>query len=163
MTDDAIVYQLALAARQKKRCKRPGSTANAAQRAMPQRLPAERGYSPAQKQGRQAEDRAQALLEEKGLRILGRNLCCKVGEIDLVAADGDTLVFVEVRQRTQLQFGSAAASVNPQKQRRLVRAAHYFLPAIARRHFGGRLPRCRFDLVSVEPGGLTWLRHVFDE
>ncbi|NYT75529.1 YraN family protein [Alcaligenaceae bacterium] len=163
MTDDAIVYQLALAARQKKRRKRPKSLASPQQRATPQRLPEERGYSPAQRQGRQAEDRALALLEAEGLRILGRNLCCKGGEIDLVALDGNTLVFVEVRHRTHLQFGSAAASVNLQKQRRLVRAAHYFLPTLARRHFGGHMPRCRFDLVCDEPGGLTWLQHVFNE
>lgn len=163
MTDDAIVYQLALAARQRKRCKPSDGPARVHQRARRQGLPEERRYSPAQKLGRQAEDRAQTLLEEKGLRILGRNLCCKGGEIDLIAADAGTLVFIEVRQRTHLQFGSAAASVNLRKQRRLVRAAHYFLPTITRRHFGGRPPRCRFDVVCVEPAGLTWLQHVFNE
>lgn len=89
--------------------------------------------------GAAAEQLAARFLESKGLRVLGRNLRWRDGELDLVCEHGDTLVFVEVRMRRDGRFGGAAASVGPVKQARLIRAAQHWLadargfePAIAR-------------------------------
>ncbi len=119
--------------------------------------------SPTQRRGRAAETLAGRYLEERGLRLLARNLNCKAGEIDLVALDGPVLVFVEVRTRRDAAFGGAAASVNRDKQMRLLRAARHFLPLLARRHLGGRIPACRFDVVIIESGAVAWLPAAFTE
>lgn len=119
--------------------------------------------SPTQHTGRLSERRSALWLEDQGLRVLARNLQCRAGEIDLVARDGDVLVFVEVRYRGSNSHGGAAASVNRGKQRRLLRAAHYFLPGLTRRHFGGRTPACRFDVICMQDDGLQWIRHAFTE
>ena len=119
--------------------------------------------SPAQATGHRSETRAALWLQGQGLRVLERNLLCRAGEIDLVALDGDVLVFVEVRHRGSASHGGAAASVNRGKQRRLLRAARYFLPALTRRHLAGRPPACRFDVVCVQAGRIQWIRHAFTE
>lgn len=119
--------------------------------------------SPTQSTGRDAEHLAARWLEQQGLRVVERNLLCRAGEIDLVALDGAVLVFVEVRKRRSSSHGGAAASVNRSKQRRLLRAAHYFLPQLARRHCAGRIPACRFDVVCMQSGELQWIRHAFTE
>lgn len=120
-----------------------------------------RAVSATQCQGQLGEDIAAAHLNEHGLMLLGRNLRCKAGEIDLVARDDATLVFVEVRLRGSTDYGGAAASVNRSKQRRLIRAAHYFLPSLAAVWFDGRLPPCRFDVVSIDGGCVRWIRQAF--
>lgn len=119
--------------------------------------------SPTQMTGSRSEDRAAAWLQERGLHILERNLLCRAGEIDLVARDGTVLVFVEVRYRGSASHGGAAASVNRRKQRRLVRAARYFLPRLVQRHFAGRQPPCRFDVVCEQGATLHWIRQAFLE
>lgn len=119
--------------------------------------------SPTQKTGHRSENRTALWLERQGLRVLERNLLCRAGEIDLVALDGAVLVFVEVRYRGSASHGGAAASVNRRKQRRLLRAARYFLPGLVRRHFAGRQPACRFDVVCEQGGQLQWIRHAFME
>lgn len=119
--------------------------------------------SPTQHTGYRAEHLAASWLEHRGLQILDRNLLCRAGEIDLVARDGETLVFVEVRFRASGSHGGAAASVNRRKQQRLLRAARYFLPLLTSRHFGGREPPCRFDVVCRQDGRLEWIRHAFTE
>jgi putative endonuclease len=110
----------------------------------------------AQAQGERGEEAAARYLEEHGLRIVARNFRTRMGEIDLVAQDGDVLVFVEVRLREDARFGGAAASVGPAKQRRLAAAARLYLARL------GREPRCRFDVVAVERGEPQWLRGAFD-
>lgn len=114
----------------------------------------------AKQAGDAAEDRALAHLLQRGLKLLQRNYRTPGrggGEIDLVMRDaGGTLVFVEVRQRASRAFGGAAASVSAVKRQRIVFAA---------RHYLARLPApppCRFDVVSVEAGGVEWLRAAFD-
>jgi putative endonuclease len=115
-----------------------------------------------QARGRAAEDTALRFLEDRGLVLLERNYRCRMGELDLVMRDGDSLVFVEVRARGQATFGGAAASVGHAKQRRLVAAARHFLmthpPAAA-------LP-ARFDVVAISGSGgenpPQWIRAAFD-
>lgn len=110
----------------------------------------------AQKSGEAGERSAERLLQSHGLTIVARNYRTRMGEIDLVAQDGDVLVFVEVRLRAGDRFGGAAASIGPAKQRRLAAAASLYLSRLP------RAPRCRFDVVTLERGEPRWLRGAFD-
>jgi putative endonuclease len=108
--------------------------------------------------GQKAEDLAVEFLRAQGLEILERNFRRRLGELDIVAREGDTLVIVEVRMRTSDRYGGAAASVDLHKQQRLVRAAAQLLQ---QRSDLSHL-RARFDVVVVSVGGaVEWLRHAF--
>ena len=74
--------------------------------------------------GRHAEDVAATFLQQKGLTILERNYQCRYGEIDLIARDGDALVFVEVRMRKSAAFGGAAASITPDRKSTRLNSSH---------------------------------------
>lgn len=117
----------------------------------------ERGRA-ARSSGYDAEGAAAQFLHGKGVRIIARNVRSKGGEIDIVGADRDTLIFVEVRLRRHKDFGSAADSITATKQRRIANAARYFLlrhPALADKP-------CRFDCVLMDaPGKFDWLRDAF--
>jgi putative endonuclease len=96
------------------------------------------------------------------LRLVARNYRCRGGELDLVMLDGATLVLVEVRYRSTLDFGGAAASVNGFKQRRIVLAARHLLTtrSALRRY------RARFDVVAVTGSDLSaprleWIKAAF--
>ncbi|NLZ11149.1 YraN family protein [Neopusillimonas aromaticivorans] len=158
MTDPELtVFELARAAQAKalkRRKRRPAAKQVLADDVSP-------AYSPSQKTGFEAEARAAAHLVRHGLHILMQNLRCRQGEIDLVANDRGTLVFVEVKYRNQAGFGGAAASVNRDKQRRMIRSARFFLPALSRQFYATRTPPCRFDVITIEPDGLNWLRGAF--
>jgi putative endonuclease len=110
----------------------------------------------AQIAGNDAEERAAAYLAERGLAILARNFRTRLGEIDLVARDGETLVFVEVRLRRPGPFGGALESITPAKQRRIRAAAQQYLQRL------GREPRCRFDVVALDGDETKWLRAAFE-
>jgi putative endonuclease len=113
--------------------------------------------------GDEHEDRAAALIAEQGLLLLERNFSGKTGEIDLIAKDGDQLVFIEVRARNNRYFDSAAGSVNKRKQQRIVRTAQLFLQ---RRPLWANMP-CRFDVIAFEPPQtgtnprIRWIRGAF--
>lgn len=108
--------------------------------------------------GSETEAAACQWLHTQGLVILERNFRCKLGEIDIVARDGETLVFVEVRQRRHRQFGDGFASVDYRKQQKIVRAARWYLQA---RNFFDRHP-CRFDIVSARSTTeLEWIKDAF--
>ena len=116
--------------------------------------------TPRQRAGDTAETQACARLEASGCRILGRNIRYREGEIDIVADDRGTLVFVEVRMRRSDRFGGAEGSVDVFKRRRLVRAAQHFLL----QHYGGggRTPPCRFDVITADGHGIRdWIRDAF--
>jgi len=95
--------------------------------------------------GAHGEAVASAALARRGYRIVERNYRSRWGELDVVAYDGDTLVFVEVKARRGAQFGEPAFAVDRRKQRRLVRLAQQYL---LRRRLGE--PLCRFDIVVVD-------------
>ena len=101
------------------------------------------------KLGQRGEDLAVARLEERGYVVRERNWRCPVGEIDVVAEDGDCLVFVEVRTRRGRKFGTPEESVTPAKQAKLVEVAQTYLQEHS---WGGDW---RIDVVAVEmtPGG----------
>ncbi len=108
--------------------------------------------------GAAAEQQALAHLQRAGLRLLASNVLYRVGEIDLVMADGPTWVFVEVRSRRSAAFGGAAASVDARKQQRIRRAAQCLLSERFGRH---AWPPCRFDVVAIEAGRLEWIPDAF--
>ena len=97
--------------------------------------------SATQVRGTAAEERAAAHLESAGLSIIGRNLRCRCGELDLIAVHGDVLVIAEVRLRSSSGFGGAAASIGWIKRRRILCATQYFL----KRHPAWQRRRIRFD------------------
>jgi putative endonuclease len=94
--------------------------------------------------GAAAEALAAEFLQSRGLAIVKRNYRCRGGEIDLIARDGATLVFVEVRLRSSSAFGGARASITAAKRRRLKFAAGLFLSGL------GREPPCRFDAILLD-------------
>ncbi|MGD8379049.1 MAG: YraN family protein [Gammaproteobacteria bacterium] len=109
--------------------------------------------------GRNAEDRALAFLKARGLRPVARNWRARTGELDLVMEDRGTLVIVEVRARRSDRFGSAAESVGPRKQGRLIRTAQAFLQA------RGRSEPVRFDVVAISgstPERVQWITNAFE-
>jgi putative endonuclease len=114
--------------------------------------------------GRLGETIAAQALEDAGLRIVARNARFPEGEIDLVATEGDTLVFVEVRTRRGDSFGSPEESLTARKQERLARAAQRYLE-----EQGQETVDWRIDLVAVELGAdgrlrrLAHLRAVVEE
>jgi putative endonuclease len=107
--------------------------------------------------GQAAEALAAAYLTGQGLDIVDRNFRCRFGEIDLIAREGEALVFVEVRMRRRGDFGGAAESITAAKRERLRKAAGVYLSG--RR----RMPPCRFDavLVSGVEGRIEWIRDAF--
>jgi len=95
--------------------------------------------------GRWGERRCVRFLKRKGLKKLARNFSCKTGEIDLVMVDADgSIVFVEVKTRTDDSFAPAESVITPAKKARLNKAARYFLSTnnIQDRPF-------RFDVVTI--------------
>jgi putative endonuclease len=101
------------------------------------------------------EDAAAGLLRGKGMRIVARNWRTKLGELDLVAMDGSTLVFVEVKCRTRDQLYDPALAVDHRKRLRLRRVAEAYL---AMEH--PRYEECRFDVVSVVAGTPVRITHL---
>jgi len=99
--------------------------------------------------GRYGEDIAVGHLEDAGMVVLARNWRCSQGELDIVARDGPTLVFCEVKTRSGSRFGSPAEAVGPVKARRIRRLAAAWLAEAGR-----GWPELRFDVVSiVRPDG----------
>ncbi len=110
----------------------------------------------AQSAGNAAEEAAANFLARQGLEIVARNYRTRMGEIDLVARDGTTLVFVEVRLRSSDRYGGGAESIGARKQRRIVAAARQYLSRLRRE------PPCRFDVITLDSGSPEWLRAAFD-
>mgnify|MGYP001194408915 FL=1 len=109
------------------------------------------------RRGEAAERAAEAYLAARGLILLARNYRSPHGEIDLIMQDGQTVVFVEVRQRRNPRYGSGADSVDARKQRRLQLTAEHYLQRL------GNLPACRFDVVSLDgAGGIDWIAGAFE-
>ena len=111
--------------------------------------------------GAAGEAAAEDFLKLSGYRIVARNVRTKVGELDLVALDGETLCFIEIKARATAEFGRAIEAVGPQKQRRLAKAALLFLAQ-------NRSQRpCRFDVLGLDRGrdgawSFTLVKNAFD-
>lgn len=115
--------------------------------------------------GQEAETYAEHYLAKQGFVLIQRNFRCKMGEIDLIMRDANTLVFIEVRYRHSTYFGGAAASVDRRKQIKLIKTAQYYL-AVRQKY---AKMACRFDVMAIQ-GSLSvptqveieWIKNAFD-
>jgi putative endonuclease len=108
--------------------------------------------------GGQAESQAAAYLRQQGLKLIASNYHCRFGEIDLIMRDGKTLVFVEVRLRSNDSFGGAASSITGAKRQRLVQTAQHYLQQHGE-------AACRFDAVlmrSLDMRDIEWIQNAFE-
>ena len=110
--------------------------------------------------GDQAELLALRHLENAGLIIVTQNYRSRLGEIDLIMRDDDTLIFVEVRYRKSARFGTALESVNHQKQLRIIQTAQHYL----QQNESDSL-EYRFDVVAISSNDNTtdivWVKNAF--
>jgi putative endonuclease len=109
--------------------------------------------------GAQGEELAAAFLKGQGYRIVARNYRCPSGEIDIVALDGDTIAFVEVKSRSSDEAADPEVAVHYHKRKQITRAAKYFIS-----HKASHDQPCRFDVVAVvlPPGGEPQIEHFAD-
>jgi putative endonuclease len=114
-----------------------------------------RPFSPSDA-GRRAEAEARAFLEKKGYAFLDANVRTPMGEVDLVMKDKETVVFVEVRERTNESFGRGFETVTAAKQAKVAKAALAYVKE--KRLAGSPL---RFDVVSLGPRGLEHIPNAF--
>lgn len=107
--------------------------------------------------GARYERIAEEWLKQQGMRILERNFRTRTGEIDLIARDRETIVFVEVKYRSSSSSGTPAEAVGWQKQNRIRNAARYYL---YRNRYAEETP-CRFDVVAILGKEICWIRNAF--
>ncbi|WP_440906026.1 YraN family protein [Catenovulum sp. SX2] len=110
--------------------------------------------------GEQYEQAAANLLAKQGIICIARNFNCKMGEIDLICRDNNCFVFVEVRFRQQNNYGSAAATVSYAKQRKVQKAAMFFLKqqGLNIHHTEMRFDVVSFDFDVSQP---NWIKSAF--
>ena len=112
--------------------------------------------------GHHAENQACDYLTQHGLALVTKNYRIRLGEIDLIMQDGDTMVFIEVRYRSHLDFGTPAATINRAKQQKIIKAAKYYL--VSRQLYDKIY--CRFDVITItaqmnRPDQIEWLKDAF--
>ena len=111
--------------------------------------------------GNKAETTAENYLLSQGLHAISKNYRCRAGEIDLLMRDAETLVFVEVRYRSNPAFGTAAESITPRKIQRIRKTAEHYLQA----HRKLAYLYMRFDVVAIsERAGkqdILWIKDAF--
>ncbi len=95
------------------------------------------------KLGQKGESTAQKFLKKNGYRIVEQNYKNPVGEIDIIAVEGKTLVFIEVKTRESIDYGPPFEAVNRAKKRKIANVALLYLKRFK------KLPPCRFDVVSI--------------
>jgi putative endonuclease len=106
--------------------------------------------------GESAEEQAHKFLINKGLKPVCRNYRCKLGELDLIMTDHQTLVIIEVRYRKTDQYGSALESITRAKQSRIIAATHCYLSSQKEDR------PIRFDVVAISGNGnLEWIQNAF--
>lgn len=109
------------------------------------------------RQGEYFEQQARAFLEAQGLVFIAQNQTFRVGELDLIMQQGETIVFVEVRQRKNARFGSALESIDYLKQQKWLNAANLWL---MQRGASLDTANCRFDVVVFEgTQSLNWVQN----
>jgi putative endonuclease len=114
-----------------------------------------------QQYGAQSESLAARLLKRRGYTILETNYRTPLGEIDIIARDRDTIVFVEVKARRSLGFGGPKWAVTPKKQRKISMVALYYLKTTRQSQ-----AKARFDVVAIrslaEPPQVEIIQNDFD-
>lgn len=109
--------------------------------------------------GKIGEDIAAKFLTRKGYRILERNWRIRSGEIDIVAKDKDTIVFVEVKSRSSTEYGTGEEAITPHKKEKIINAAKACL------QYKGEDQPCRFDVISIlfeKNGKVKEINHIED-
>ena len=114
--------------------------------------------SKTQRKGARSEELAETLLSKLGYQIIERNWRCKHLEIDRIAWDGETLVFVEVRSRKTTKNGTPQESISLRKKRLLQKAAALYLQGLAMEP----LSAIRFDVVCLVNGESELIKDAFD-
>ncbi len=107
--------------------------------------------------GSAGEDVACRFLEEKGMRIIERNFRCRSGEIDVIAAEKDVLVFVEVKLRRSMEERLAFEAVHSAKQKKIIKSALVYM-------MQNKVPSdkpCRFDVIGIAGKKLYHIRDAF--
>jgi putative endonuclease len=111
--------------------------------------------------GKRGEEVALRFLKENGYRILQTNYVCKLGEVDIIAREKDTLAFIEVKTRTSMTFGPPQLAVNASKQMQLSKAALSFIKEKRLEEM-----KARFDVVAIllgpEGDKIELIRDAFD-
>lgn len=90
------------------------------------------------------EDTACEYLGKCGYKVLQRNFGCRVGEIDIIAFQGDTIVFIEVKTRSSQRYGLPSEAVSKTKQQRMVKTALYYMQKYKLLDY-----MCRFDVIEI--------------
>ncbi len=106
--------------------------------------------------GRDGEDKAAAYLTSCSFEIITRNFRMKGGEIDIIALDGDSLVFVEVKSLPNGNIDTLSSELGPRKQHKIIRTAQYFL--LEHPEYASRL--VRFDVIALDVPGLEPIHHI---
>ena len=109
--------------------------------------------------GRKGEDSAAAFLENSGMTIIRRNFRHRSGEVDIIALEKETLIFVEVKAWSFYGIDALEHGINEKKQRRIIETAKYFL-SLNRKY---RYMAIRFDVIFVSPHGISHLASAFTE
>ncbi|UYI47523.1 YraN family protein [Vibrio natriegens] len=112
--------------------------------------------------GNQYETLAKQYLLRQGLRFVEQNFLTKVGEIDLIFQQGETIVFVEVKYRNNDRFGSAAEMVTHAKMRKLIKTANIWL---SRQKQSVHTIDYRFDVIAIQDSGrdINWIQNAISE
>ncbi len=97
--------------------------------------------------GNLGEKLAREMLVQRGYRIVDTNFRCPHGEIDIIAQHGETLVFIEVRTKTTLEYGTPEESITPAKRRKIRTTAMYYLDSLVKPPSSWRI-----DVVAIELG-----------
>ena len=106
--------------------------------------------------GRKGEIEAVKYLSSNGYKILERNFKTHIGEIDVIALDGDTICFIEVKTRTSSDFGKPAEAVTEKKQEKYYLVAEQYLLKTQKTETS-----CRFDVVEIEDGKINLIKDAF--
>ena len=109
--------------------------------------------------GRNGEDSAVLFLQNKGMKIICRNFRHRGGEVDIIALEGEILVFIEVKNWVSYGIEALEQGLNKKKQRRIIETAKYFLSV----HREYRYMAVRFDVVFISSHGITHLASAFVE
>lgn len=113
-------------------------------------------------QGLFFEQVAKDYLVKNGLVLYVENFNCRTGEIDLIMDDHNTLVFIEVKQRANSNFGGALAAVTAKKQQRIIKSAMYYCLT---KNINFEQQACRFDVVAITgdcpPYDIQWVKNAF--
>lgn len=106
--------------------------------------------------GTEGEKRAVKYLTEQGLVIIDTNYTCKLGEVDIIAKDNDTVVFIEVKYRKDIKMGRPYESVNHYKKMKIIKSAMWFA-----QKKGIYEKPMRFDIIEIVDQELHWIKNAF--